>query len=152
MWGNDGASGMIAVGGAWMTWVLRLVETEIDSPARVIDVMDIRPLVDLGDIAKLGLTLAEAKQILARLQQAVVAVQADNHAVLRPDCSSCGQTCRVKDWRLHRVATLFGTVAVRRGSRGFVVPAVVMARRVSAGSHIAGPRLSSTSCEHIFLL
>jgi hypothetical protein len=36
--------------------------------------MDIRPLGDLRDVAKLGLTLAEAKQILARLQQAVVAV------------------------------------------------------------------------------
>jgi hypothetical protein len=57
-----------------MAWVLRLVETGIDSPARVIDVMDIRPLGDLRDVAKLGLTLAEAKQILARLQQAVVAV------------------------------------------------------------------------------
>ena len=79
----------------------------------VIDVLDIRPLGSLGEIAKLGLTLAEAKQILARLQQAVVAVQADDHAVLRPDCSSCGQAGHVKDWRLHRVATLFGTVPVR---------------------------------------
>jgi hypothetical protein len=90
-----------------------LVETGIDGSARVIDVMDIRPLGGLGDIAKLGLTLAEAEQILARLQQAVVAVQADDHAVLRPDCCSCLQACHVKDWRLHRVATLFGTVAVR---------------------------------------
>jgi hypothetical protein len=96
-----------------MGWVLRLVETGIDGPARVIDVLDIIPLGGLGEIAKLGLTLAEAKQILARLQQAVVAVQADDHAVLRPDCSSCGQACHVKDWRLHRVAPLFGTVAVR---------------------------------------
>jgi hypothetical protein len=37
-----------------MAWVLRLVETGIDSPARVIDVMDIWPLGDLGDIVKLG--------------------------------------------------------------------------------------------------
>lgn len=69
-----------------MAWVLRLVETGIDRPSRVIDVLDIRPRGDLGDIANLGLTLAEAKQILARLQQTVVAVQADDHAVLRPDC------------------------------------------------------------------
>jgi hypothetical protein len=47
-----------------MAWVLRLVETGIDGPARVIDVQDIRPLGSLGEIAKLGLTLAEAKQIL----------------------------------------------------------------------------------------
>jgi hypothetical protein len=45
-----------------MGWILRLVETGIDSPPRVIDVMDIAPLGDLGDIAKLGLTLSEAKQ------------------------------------------------------------------------------------------
>jgi transposase len=96
-----------------MGWVLRLVETGIDSPPRVIDVMDIEAFGDLGDIAKLGLTLSEAKQILARLQRMVVAVQADDHAVLRPDCSSCGQPCHVKDWRLHRVATLFGPVPVR---------------------------------------
>jgi hypothetical protein len=96
-----------------MAWVLRLVETGIDRPSRVIDVLDIRPRGDLGDIANLGLTLAEAKQILARLQQTVVAVQADDHAVLRPVCSSCRHACHVKDWRLHRVTTLFGTVALR---------------------------------------
>ena len=80
-----------------MASVLRLVETGIDGPARVIDVQDIRPLGGLGEIGKLGLTLAEAKQIVAHLQQTVVAVQADDHAVLRPDCSSCGQACHVKD-------------------------------------------------------
>jgi hypothetical protein len=96
-----------------MAWVLRLVETGIDRPSRVIDVLDIRLRGDLGDIANLGLTLAEAKQILARLQQTVVAVQADDHAVLRPVCSSCRHACHVKDWRLHRVTTLFGTVAIR---------------------------------------
>jgi hypothetical protein len=40
-------------------------------------------------------------------------VQADDHAVLRPVCSSCRHACHVKDWRLHRVTTLFGTVAIR---------------------------------------
>jgi hypothetical protein len=96
-----------------MAWVLRLVETGIDCPPRVIDVLDIRPRGDLGDVANLGLTLAETKQILARLQQTVVAVQADNHAALRPAFSSCRDACHVKDRRLHRVATLFGTVAIR---------------------------------------
>ena len=75
--------------------------------------MEISRPNDLGDIANLGLTLPEAKQVLARVQQAVVAAQAHDHAVLRPDCSSCRGRCHVKDWRLHQVATLFGTVAVR---------------------------------------
>ncbi|MFL5282635.1 MAG: hypothetical protein ACJ8AW_17025 [Rhodopila sp.] len=34
---------------------MRLIETGIDSPPRVIDVMDIEAFGDLGDIAKLGL-------------------------------------------------------------------------------------------------
>ena len=74
--------------------------------------MDITPFGALGDISKLGLMLSEAKQILARLQQAVVAIQADDHAVRRPACSGCGHACHIKDRRLHRVATLFGTVTV----------------------------------------
>jgi hypothetical protein len=64
---------------------LAIARNGIDSPAWVIDVMDIRPL---GDLDVLGLTPVEAKQILTRLQQAVVAVQADDHAILRPDCCS----------------------------------------------------------------
>ena len=54
-----------------MGWVLRLVETGIDGPARVIDVMDITPVGALGDMSKLGLMLSEAKQVLARLQVGV---------------------------------------------------------------------------------
>jgi hypothetical protein len=51
-----------------MAWVLRLVETGIDGPVRVINVMDITPFGALGDVSKLELMLSEAKQILARLQ------------------------------------------------------------------------------------
>ncbi len=96
-----------------MAWVLRLVEMGLDGQGRVIDVADIGPLGALGDIANFGMRLSDAKQILARLQGAVVQVQAEDHMVLRPDCYGCGQACHVKDWRLHRVATLFGRVAVR---------------------------------------
>jgi hypothetical protein len=86
MWGNGNAVDMtgdrLLDGGLRMAWVLRLVETEIGGPARIIDVMDIRPLGDLGDIAKLcdraregGLTLSEAKQNLARLQAPAVSLR-----------------------------------------------------------------------------
>jgi hypothetical protein len=96
-----------------MGWVLRLVETETDSPGPGVDVMEISRPRDVRNIADLGLTLGEAKQLLARVQQAVVAAQAHGHAVLRPDCASCGGMCRVKDQRPHQIATLFGTVTVR---------------------------------------
>ena len=45
--------------------------------------MEIRPTRDLGDIAHLGLTLPEAGQLLARVQQAVGAAQAQGHNVHR---------------------------------------------------------------------
>ncbi|MBV8615435.1 MAG: hypothetical protein JOY66_16950, partial [Acetobacteraceae bacterium] len=107
-------TGRIVAGwGSWMGLVLRLVETGTDNPARHVDVMEIARHGSLGDIGNLGLTLAEAKRLLARVQQSVVAAQAHGHAVSRPVCSSRGCACHVKDWRLRRVATLFGTVAVR---------------------------------------
>jgi hypothetical protein len=96
-----------------MRWVLRLVRTGVDGQSLSVDVMEfIRP-DGLVDIAKLGLTLADGKQLLVQVQQEVVAAQAENHAMLRPDCRSCGGRCHVKDWRPHRIATLFGEVRVR---------------------------------------
>ena len=96
-----------------MGLVRRLVETGADTWGRSIELMEISRPRDLCDIAKLGLTLPEARQLLARVQQAVVAVQARDHAALRPECSHCGAICHVKHWQSRRVATLFGTVTVR---------------------------------------
>ena len=75
--------------------------------------MEINRPDDLGDIADLGLTLAEGKLLLAGVQREIVAAQARDHAVRRPDCLRCGGVCRVKDYRDHAVATLFGQVTVR---------------------------------------
>src|SRR3978361_634903 len=96
-----------------MGLVLQLVETGADTRGRGIDVRASSRPRNLWDIANLGLTLHEAKQLLARVQQAVVAVQVRDHAALRPECSGCGASCHVKDWQSRRVATLCGTVAVR---------------------------------------
>ena len=94
-----------------MRLVLQLVERGADTPGRKVDLLEIdQP----RDIADLGLTLSEVKQLLARVQQAVVAAQARDHASLRPECSSCGARCHVKDWQSRQIATLFGTVAVRQ--------------------------------------
>jgi len=70
-----------------MGLVLQLVETGADSRTRSVDVIEIARPSDLRDIANLGLTLPEAKQLVARVQQEVVAAQARDHAALRPDCS-----------------------------------------------------------------
>ena len=96
-----------------MGWVLRLVETGTEGAGRGVDVMELDRRRGLGEIGDLGLTLSEAKQLLVRVQQEIVAAQARDHAVLRPECPSCGGGCHVKDWQHHAVATLFGAVAVR---------------------------------------
>src|SRR5215212_6667767 len=64
-------------------------------------------------LATLGLSLAEAKRLLAGVQREIVAAQARSHAARRPECRGCGAACRVKDHRQHAIATLFGQVTVR---------------------------------------
>ncbi len=75
--------------------------------------MEIHRPDDLGNIANLGLTLAEAKRLLAGVQREIVAAQAREHAVRRPGCSGCDGVCCVKDYRDHAVGTLFGQATVR---------------------------------------
>jgi hypothetical protein len=98
---------------ARVAWILRLVKAGVDGDGQVTDVMEISKPEDLGDIANLGLSLAEAKALLAAIQHEVVAAQARDHAVRRPNCRSCGSACHVKDYRQHRIATLFGQATVR---------------------------------------
>src|SRR6201995_2854724 len=93
--------------------MVRMVKIEADGEKQAIDVATITRPDDLVEIAHLGLTLAEEKRLLAGLQQEIVAAQARDHAVWRPDCRSCGAVCHVKDYRDHAVATLFGQVRVR---------------------------------------
>jgi hypothetical protein len=96
-----------------VVWILRLVKIGADAEGQAVDVIEINRPNGLGDIADLGLTQAETKRLLARLQQEIVATQVREHAARRPMCSHCGDTCRVKDYRQRVVATLFGQVTVR---------------------------------------
>jgi hypothetical protein len=89
------------------------VRTGAEGEEHCADVMQITRPDDLGDLANLGLSLAEGKLLLAGIQQEVVAAQARLHAARRPDCRGCGDVCRVKDYRRHGIATLFGQVTVR---------------------------------------
>ena len=104
---------MLPTGDSRMEWTLRLVEVGIDGQSRSFDVMAISRPDGLDDVANLGMTLSEAKQLLGQVQQQVVADQANTHAMFRPNCRSCGGTCHVKDWQPHRIATLFGEVRLK---------------------------------------
>ena len=96
-----------------MAWIVRLVKTDAEGETRCSDVMAFERPNGLHTLAELGLTLAEAKQLLAAVQQQIVAEQAADHTAHVPTCPDCGSFCRVKDYRPRAVATLFGRVMVR---------------------------------------
>lgn len=96
-----------------MKLVLSLVEPRIDGSSRIVDVLQIVGRRDPGNIAVLGVTLAQGKQLLALIQQEVVAVQCRELATRRPSCRTCAAVCQVKDYRSRQIATLFGQVTLR---------------------------------------
>ena len=96
-----------------MAWILRLVQTGAEGEDPATDLMEINRPDGLGDIAALGLTLSEAKQLLANVQREIAAAQARDHTVRRPECPRCDVVCGVKDYRGHAVATLFGQVTMK---------------------------------------
>jgi hypothetical protein len=96
-----------------VAWILRLVQTGAEGEDPATDLMEINRPDGLGDIAALGLTLSEAKQLLANVQREIAAAQARDHTVRRPECPRCDVVCGVKDYRGHAVATLFGQVTMK---------------------------------------
>jgi hypothetical protein len=60
-------------------WVLKVVAVGAQGDEQTTKVMEINRPDSLGEIADLGLSLAEAKQLLARLQKEIVAAQANDH-------------------------------------------------------------------------
>jgi hypothetical protein len=72
-----------------MRGVLRLVGAGVDGQKPAVDIKEFNRPDCLEDIANLGLTLTEGKQLLARVQQEVVAAQVGNHAALWPACRTC---------------------------------------------------------------
>ena len=127
-----------------MAWIVRLVSLGAEGAEHSTDVLQIANPGDLTDLASLGLTLAEGKQLLAGLQQEIVAAQARVHAARRPDCHGCGTACGVKDYRQHAIATLFGQVT--SGCPASVVAAVGRARLAWVGRRTPARRRSWTGC------
>src|SRR5262245_12295156 len=65
---------------------------------------------DCHRIEQLGLTLAEAKQVLSQLRQHVVAHQAGVFVTTRSHCQACGAPLQRKEETTRGLRTLFGTV------------------------------------------
>src|SRR5471032_3203069 len=65
------------------------------------------------DAESVGLSMAEGKQLLHNLQQAVIPAQADEVCCLRRISRRCHRWTALKDYRQRKVDTVFGTVSFR---------------------------------------
>ena len=58
-------------------------------------------------------SVEDGKKIMAALQTAIVAQEADTYTLFRRICPDCGVLRSVKDYTTRRIRTVFGTVEVR---------------------------------------
>ena len=88
--------------------VQAVIEADDDIPPAVHEVADLQR----GDLGAdtLGLQLAEAKELLARVQEVVVDEQVRACLAARVACPHCGRPRRHKDERSIAMRTLFGTL------------------------------------------
>src|SRR4051812_15882187 len=95
-----------------MRWTVRLEARTDRGEVEATELVTIsRPAV-AGMLAEVGLTLAEAKALLAGLQASRVRDQLAGYAAHHRLCPGCGGPRPLKDRRTRRLQTLFGTLEV----------------------------------------
>jgi hypothetical protein len=95
-----------------MRWTVRLEARTDQGEVATTELVTIeRPVVN-GTLVGLGLALAEAKAILAKLQGSMVQSQVAEYAACHRICPQCRVPQPLKDRRTRRLRTLFGTVEV----------------------------------------
>jgi hypothetical protein len=96
-----------------MNWEIIVREFDDGRPLREHVVVRITRPAELVRMSDLGMRLEEGKAALARMQNVIVAAQADSDSRLRRTCPACGAYRRSKDYRRRRIDTVFGRVSVR---------------------------------------
>jgi len=81
--------------------------------AKTIEVGRIDRPSQMLDAESVGLSMAEGKQLLHNLQQAVIPGQTDEICTVRRICRRCHRWTALKDYRQRKVDTVFGTVSFR---------------------------------------
>jgi hypothetical protein len=92
--------------------VIIRVETVVDWGESAVELCHFeRPTSEL-EPEKVGLALAEGKDVLHKLRQIVVAEQCKEICALRRVRVQCGRLLCLKDYRMRKVDTVFGTFAL----------------------------------------
>jgi len=117
-----------------MRWIIT-VECEAEDGKKSITTLGIINRPSGGTVTEnVGVSLQEAKEIVHRLQEAVVEQQLHEHCEQERKCSNCGTLRPLKDYRRRRLDTILGTVQLR-------------APRYHGCKNCAGPGLSSPISE-----
>ena len=96
-----------------MEWTIRLEAKTGWGEVETVEVVSIARPVLAATADDVGLSLAEAKSLLTRLQEAMVRGQVAEYLHCRRVCPDCLTFQPVKDRRQRRLQTLFGTEAPR---------------------------------------
>src|SRR5215211_8730677 len=95
-----------------MQWTVRLEARTDKGEVKTAELVTFRRPAMASTLAEIGLTLAEAKALLTKLQASILCDQLAEYAAHRRVCPDCGMLQPLKDRRTRRLQTLFGTVAV----------------------------------------
>src|SRR5215210_8381547 len=95
-----------------MQWTVRLEARTDKGEVKTTELVTFRRPAMASTLAEIGLTLAEAKALLTKLQASMLCDQVAEYAAHRRVCPDCGVLQPLKDRRTRRLQTLFGTVAV----------------------------------------
>ena len=95
-----------------MEWTIRLEAKTGWGEVETVEVVSIARPVFAATADDVGLSLAEAKSLLTRLQEAMVRRQVAEYLHCRRVCPDCLTFQPVKHRRRRRLQTLFGTVDV----------------------------------------
>ena len=95
-----------------MRWTVRLEARTDEGEVKTTELATFGRPAMVGTLAEIGLTLAEAKALLAKLQSSMLCGQVAEYAARCRVCPECGVLRPLKDRRTRGLQTLFGTVEV----------------------------------------
>src|SRR3712207_3880785 len=95
-----------------MRWTVRLEARTDQGEVETTELVTFSRPATVNTLAEIGLTLAEAKALLAELQGSMLCGQVAGYAAHYRICPACGVLQPLKDRRTRRLQTLFGTVEV----------------------------------------
>src|SRR3954470_23585723 len=101
-----------------MQWTVRLEARTDKGEVKTTELIMFRRPAMASTLAEIGLTLAEAKALLTKLQASMLCDQLAEYAAHRRVCPDCGEPQPLKDPRTRRLQTLFGTVEIEAPRSG----------------------------------